>query len=135
MSFSSPKKILVVDDDPVVKKTVQIVLRDHGYEVLLADDGPEAVSIARSQQPDLILLDLSYPPDPMSGPLSDGFEIVEWLRRMPESHTIPVVIISGTDPEKYRDRFFEGEIAAYLQKPLDKKTVLAAIQSALGARS
>ena len=132
MSFSFPKKILVVDDDRVVQKAVQQILQGNGYETLLADDGPEAVSIARGEKPDLILLDLAFPPDPMSGPLSDGFEIVEWLRRMPESQTIPIFIISGTEPAKYKGRFYEGEIAGFYQKPLDKKQLLAGIKLALG---
>ena len=131
MSAPVPKTILVVDDDRVVQKATQDFLQKNGYAVLLADDGSEGVSIARNQRPDLILLDLSFPLDPMSGPLSNGFEIVEWLRKMPESKAIPIIILSGTEPAKYKGRFLEGEIAAFIQKPVDKKTVLAAVRVVL----
>lgn len=131
MSTPVPKKILVIDDDRVVQKATQDFLQKSGYEVLVAEDGSEGASIARNQRPDLILLDLSFPIDPMSGPLSDGFEIVEWLRRMPESKAIPIIILSGTEPAKYKARFREGEIAAFIQKPVDKKEVLATIRVVL----
>jgi DNA-binding response OmpR family regulator len=134
MSAPVPKKILVIDDDRVVQKTTQDFLQKNGYEVLVADDGAEGVSIARNKSPDLILLDLSFPLDPMSGPLSDGFEIVEWLRRMPESKTIPIIILSVTEPAKYKERLLGGEIAAFVQKPLDKKEVLAAIRVVLAGK-
>jgi len=125
MSTPVLKTILLIDDDRVVQKVTQDFLQKNGYQVLLADDGSEGVSLARIQRPDLILLDLSFPLDPMSGPLSDGFEIVDWLRRMPESKTIPIIILSVTEPAKYKGRFGEGEIAAFIQKPVNNKEILA----------
>jgi CheY-like chemotaxis protein len=133
MSVTLPKKILVADDDPVVQKAAQNILIKSGYEVLLAIDGAEAVTAVRHEQPDLILLDLAFPPDPMSGPLSDGFEIVKWLRRFTETATIPIIVISETDPEKYKEQF-EDEIVACFQKPLKKKELLQAIQTVLGPK-
>ncbi|HEU6448423.1 MAG TPA: response regulator [Verrucomicrobiae bacterium] len=132
MSIWLPKKILAVDDNPVILKATQQILQKSGYEVLQATDGPEAVSAARTEKPDLILLDLSFPPDPMSGPLADGFDVIEWLHRMPESKNIPIIIISDTPPSQYKSRFTEGEIAGFYQKPLDKKQMLAAIEAVLG---
>ena len=100
----------------------------------MAVDGAEGVSIARLQKPDLILLDLSFPLEPMSGPLSDGFEIVEWLRRMPESRAVPIIILSVTEPAKYKERFGEGEIAAYIKKPANYKDMLALIRVVLAVK-
>ena len=134
MSAPVLKTILLIDDDRVVQKVTQDFLQKNGYQVLLADDGSEGVSLARIQRPDLILLDLSFPLDPMSGPLSDGFEIVDWLRRMPESKTIPIIILSVTEPAKYKARFEEGAIAEFIQKPVDKKDVLAIIRVVLAGK-
>jgi len=57
-----PKKILVVDDNEIVIKTISLKLQGAGYQVLTAMDGSTAVSTARKEAPDLILLDLSFPP-------------------------------------------------------------------------
>src|SRR5512137_1895069 len=62
-SNMKPKKILIVDDSVVVLKTISQKLTAHGYEAITAEDGGSAVSVVRQQKPDLILLDLWYPPD------------------------------------------------------------------------
>ena len=80
------------------------------------------------------MLDLSLLIDPMSGPLSNGFEIAAWLRDKPESRAIPIVIMSVTEPSEYRARFKEGEIAAFIQKPLDKKEMLRLIRVVLAVK-
>lgn len=125
------KKVLVVDDDLVIRKTFQQMLSGD-YEVLLAEDGAEAVTATRQQNPEIILLDLNFLPDPMSGPFSDGFDIVRWLHQELHIKSIPVIIVSDMDPAKYRDRFEEGEIAGFYQKPLRKKELIAAIEAVLG---
>lgn len=125
------KKVLVVDDNAVIRETFRKLLSPY-YEVLLAEDGSEAASAARQQKPDLILLDLSFPPEPSSGPLADGFDVVKWIRQILKITTIPIVIISDTAPDKYKDRFDEGEIAAFYKKPLKKNELLAAVRSAMG---
>ena len=134
MSAPITQTILVIDDDRVIQKTTHDFLTKNGYRVLLADDGPEGVGLARTHKPDLILLDLSLLIDPMSGPLSNGFEIAAWLRDKPESRAIPIVIMSVTEPSEYRARFKEGEIAAFIQKPLDKKEMLRLIRVVLAVK-
>src|SRR5690242_5558332 len=61
------KRILVVDDNKVILKAMAMKLKSSGYEVLMAEDGSEAVSTARQQKPDLILLDINFPPDVAHG--------------------------------------------------------------------
>ncbi|HKI70408.1 MAG TPA: response regulator, partial [Verrucomicrobiae bacterium] len=95
------KKILVVDDDTVVLKAFTFKLTSKGYDVLTALEGAEAVSVVRRAKPDLILLDVSFPPDVGSGGgvVWDGFKIMDWLRRVDEAATIPIIMITGGDPE------------------------------------
>src|SRR5690349_7763955 len=96
----NPKRILVVDDNLVFVRSLSMKLKSKGYDVLTAMDGGEAVSAARKEKPDLILLDISFPPDVGhgGGVPWDGFLIIEWLHRIDEASTVPIIVISGGDP-------------------------------------
>ena len=128
------KKILVVDDDQIILKTLTIALSCKGYQVLTAIDGPGAVNIVSRDRPDLILLDLNFPPDAanVGGALQDGFFIIEWLRRMGEAGDIPVIIISGDKSAKYRKRVMAAKVVGFFSKPIDHIALLTAIRTALG---
>lgn len=127
-------KILVIDDNPIIQRAIYFTLGDQGYEVLMAGEIYDAISVIREEQPDLILLDLSFPPDVMSigGPLQDGFFFIEWVRRTPEVAKIPIMIISAAEPETYQDRVAAAGINVCFHKPLNKQALVAAIQQALG---
>jgi len=128
------KKILVVDDSPIILKTLTMKLRAEGYEVLTAEDGSKAVSTARRERPDLILLDIIFPPDVAhgGGVPWDGFLIMDWLKRMDEAKDIPVFIITGGDPERYKSRSMAAGAAGFFQKPIDNAKLIEAIQNELG---
>ena len=131
------KIVLVVDDNPIILKTMSIVLKSKGYQVSIALGGPEAIGLTRREKPDLILLDLAFPPDlaNIGGPMRDGFQILEWLRHTPEAEKTPIIIISGTDPAQYKDRAAAAGVVACFHKPLNKDEVLAAVQAALTNQS
>jgi CheY-like chemotaxis protein len=128
------KKILVVDDSPIIRKTFTMKLQSCGYEVLNAEDGSGAVSLARHEKPDLILLDISFPPDVAhgGGVAWDGFLIMNWLSRMEEARGIPIIVISGGDPAKYKERALASGAVSYFQKPVKNDELLSAIRQALG---
>jgi len=127
------KKILVVDDNQVILKTLSFKLKSEGYQVLTADDGSVAISTARNEKPDLILLDILFPPDVShgGGVPWDGFLIMEWLRRGDDGRNVPIIIISGADPAKYKDRSLAAGAVAFFQKPINNEELLAAIRKAL----
>lgn len=129
----TPKKILVVDDNAVILKTMSMKLTAVGYHVLTAEDGAGAVSAARKERPDLILLDISFPPDVGSGGgvAWDGFVIMSWLRRLDDSKNIPIIVISGSDPAKFKNRALAAGAVSYFQKPLNNDELLAAIRDTL----
>src|SRR5712672_2440834 len=114
------KKILVVDDSPVLLKALSMKLTAEGYDVLTAEDGGGAVNLARREKPDLILLDISFPPDVAhgGGVAWDGFLIMNWLRRLDEAKNVPVIFVTGADPSKYRDRALKAGAANFLSKPI-----------------
>jgi CheY-like chemotaxis protein len=128
------KKILVVDDDQVIVKTLSMLLHANGYTVLTATDGPGAASAVERDKPDLILLDLMFPPDAMNigGALQDGFFIIEWLRRMGEAADIPIIIISADNSKKNRQQAQKAGAAGYFTKPIDRLALLASIHTVFG---
>jgi len=132
-SAAPARKILVVDDNQLILKTLSLKLKSEGYQVLTADDGSRAISIARSEKPDLILLDILFPPDVShgGGVPWDGFLIMQWLRRGDDGRNVPVIIISGADPAKYKARSLAEGAVAFLQKPINNDELLAAIRKTL----
>ncbi len=128
------KKILVVDDDQIILKTLSITLISNGYQVFTATDGPGAASIVARERPDLILLDLLFPPDAanVGGALQDGFFIIEWLRRMGEAGDIPIIIISGDKSAKDKKNALATGAVGFFPKPIDRIALLAAIRATLG---
>jgi CheY-like chemotaxis protein len=131
---SGSRKILMVDDNLIIQRTLALALTNKGYQVFAASDISTALSAVRREKPDLILLDLSFPLDSadVGGPMQDGFFVVEWLRRTPEAGKIPIIIISATDPAKYKNQISARGIAACFCKPLNHDELLAAIHTALG---
>jgi CheY-like chemotaxis protein len=129
----SRKKILVVDDSPVIVKTMSLTLNANGYDVLTAEDGATAAGAVRRDKPDLILLDISFPPDVgHGGGISwDGFLILDWVRRLEEAKNIPFIVITGGEPAKYRERALAAGAVAFFQKPVNKDELLATIRQIL----
>jgi two-component system, cell cycle response regulator len=133
---SSSPKILVVDDDVVIQHTVAMALNKAGYQVSIARDISAALSAARREKPDLLLLDISFPLDPANfgGPSQDGLFVMQWLQRTPETKIIPTIIISGSDPLKYKDQVSPSSIVAWFRKPLNHEELLATIKTALAKK-
>jgi len=127
------KKILLVDDSQIELRTLSLKLNANGYSILRAIDGSEAVSIARREKPDLILLDISFPPDIGGGVVWDGFLIMAWLRRIDEVKHIPVIFISGQDAAKSKSKALAAGALHYFQKPVNYEALLAAIQKQLAS--
>lgn len=127
------KKILVVDDNRVILKTLSMKLTANGYDVVTAEDGTGAVSAVRKEKPDLILLDLSFPTvaAPGSGVEWDGYLIMSWLRRLEEAKDIPIVVITGGDPAKTKDRALAAGAAGFFHKPFDNNELLTVIRQTL----
>ncbi|MCX8091102.1 MAG: response regulator [Verrucomicrobiae bacterium] len=127
------KTILIVDDDPVITKTTSVKLKSHGYDVMEARDASETLAAIRKTRPHLILLDLSFPPDVAHGTVGwNGFQIMTWLQRLEQARDIPIVIISGSDPAKYKDRCLAAGASAYFHKPIAHEELLKTIDQILG---
>ena len=131
MSAAPVKTILVVDDNEIVIKTITLKLQGAGYRVVTAMDGSEAVSVTRREAPDLILLDISFPPN-LGGVEWDGFRIMEWFHRLDTAKRIPIIIITGSEDPKSKERATQSGAVAYFQKPLEHDYLLKVIRATLG---
>jgi CheY-like chemotaxis protein len=129
---SGTHRILVVDDDAVVRKTTETKLRAEGYDVITAEDGPSALAATRTQRPDLILLDLEFPPDPTM--TWDGFRVMEWLQRA-EPRPIPVILFTGCQDKDLPERAALAGATGFFQKPLLFGPLFALIQWQLNGNS
>ena len=121
----SEKKILIVDDDRDTLLGMAIRLKASGYQVVSASDAVTAISVARKELPDVILLDLGLPG-------GDGFVVMDRLRNLIPTATIPVIVISARDPHGNQERAQKAGALAFFQKPADNDLLLAAIRKALG---
>jgi CheY-like chemotaxis protein len=127
-------KILVADDNVVVLKALSIKLKSAGYEVRTAMDGSTAVSCVRRDRPDLIILDINFPPDVAhGGGISwDGFLILDWLRRIDEVRDTPIIFITSAEPVKFRQKALAAGAVAFFQKPIDQEELLSVIRHTVG---
>ena len=125
------KKILVVDDNAVVIKTICLKLQGAGFRVVTAMDGTEAVAAVRKENPDLILLDLTFPAEVIGVPW-DGFRIMEWFGRLEKR--IPIVVITGNEDPKPRERATNAGAVAFFQKPIEHDDLLKIIRATLGEK-
>jgi CheY-like chemotaxis protein len=128
---SKAKKILIVDDNEVVIKTITLKLQGAGYHVIGAMDGADAVAAARRETPDLILLDISFPPD-VGSVEWDGFRIMEWFHRLETAKKIPIIIITGSEDPKAKERATTAGAVAYFQKPLEHDFLLKVVRATIG---
>jgi two-component system cell cycle response regulator len=128
------KKILVVDDSLVILKVLEFKLKSAGYSVLTAPDGAAAIGLARQEKPDLIVLDISFPPDVAhgGGVRWDGFSIMAWMKRSEETARTPVIVITASDPAKVKEKVLAAGAAGFFHKPINHDELLAAIRAALG---
>jgi len=93
------KKILVVDDNPVLLRALALALGARGYEVFTAVDASEAFGFARLEKLNLILLDIFFPADvTQNGMTWDAFRIINWMQRVGVAEGVPIIVMSGAEP-------------------------------------
>jgi len=114
-------KILVVEDERVIVNFLSAILRGNGYHVLRTATGAEALSMAASHLPDLVLLDLGLPD-------MDGMEV---LRRLREWTDIPVIVVSARQSEREKVASLDGGANDYITKPFGNSELLARIRASM----
>ena len=117
-------KILIIEDDHDIRRGLNVRLRASDYETAFASDAVMALSIAKKEAPDLILLDLGLPG-------GDGFLVLERMKNIASLACTPVIVVSARDPKTNEKRALDAGAEAFFQKPVDNNDLLVAIQRAL----
>lgn len=118
-------KILIIEDDPNLRRGMNLRLRANGYETALAEDGVTAVFVARAERPDLALVDIGLPG-------GDGFSVMRRLQSLASTAGMPMIVITGRDPLTAWPNAEALGAMTLLQKPVDTVKLLATIAEALG---
>jgi CheY-like chemotaxis protein len=116
--------VLVAEDDSDSREMMKILLCSKGYSVIEAADGLQAVEVALTKLPDLILLDLELP-------ALDGLRVTRNLRQHPKLKAVPIVVISGYDPNGHRQAALDAGCNDYLLKPIDFERLEEILHSSL----
>jgi DNA-binding response OmpR family regulator len=118
-------RILVVDDEPHIRRVLHAMLGKEGFDVVLAADGTQALKKIASTQIDLVILDLIMP-----GP--NGLEILAKIRTDPRRADLPVIILTAKGQDTDREAAMAGGANDFLTKPFSPKKLVARIREILG---
>lgn len=117
-------KILLIEDDKDTVRAMAVRFKAKGYQLVVANDAICAISTARKEKPDLIVLDLGLP-------AGDGFTVLQRLKANYELMLVPVIVVSARDPLVNEQRALEAGAERFIQKPFDNDEFFAAVQKAL----
>src|SRR5437016_3179288 len=118
--------ILIAEDSADSREMMQVLLETRGYRVIAANDGMHAVEVALSSRPDLVLLDLELPK-------LDGLSVTRNLRVDPKFKDVPIIILSGHDPSRFRQDALDAGCDDYLLKPIDFDLLHELLDRMIGA--
>ncbi len=122
VSAAGPTRVLVIDDSNTIRRSAEIFLKQGGHEVVLAEDGFDALSKLGDFHPDLVFCDILMP-------RLDGYQTCAIIKRNPHFSGVPVIMLSSKDGlfDKARGRMVGSE--EYLTKPFTKEQLLRAVES------
>ena len=116
------RKVLLVDDEPSIVKMVAKRLEVAGFEVVVAMDGEEGLEKAKTQGPDVIILDLMLPK-------LNGYEVCAALKKDPQHQKIPVIMLSARVQERDEKAGLECGADAYMRKPFNSQELVGQINA------
>ena len=125
--MSGPATVLVVEDNPLNRKLVRDVLGHAGFRVLESEDAEQGIALARSEQPDLILMDVQLPG-------IDGVQALGRLQADAATAAIPVVALTAFAMKDDRERFLSAGFHGYLEKPISVTALPGQVEALIAGR-
>jgi two-component system KDP operon response regulator KdpE len=119
---AAPVRVLVIDDEPPIRKLLRVGLSAHGYQIMEASSGKMALELLGAQPPDLIILDLGLPD-------MRGHELLRTMRVRNDS--VPIVVLSSRDDEAGKVQALDAGADDYVTKPFGMDELLARMRAAL----
>jgi len=120
-------KILIVDDKPEVRELVSVTLEMGDYEILMAENGVDALALARSELPDLMLLDIQMPGD------LDGLDVCRTLKNEAETSRICIIMLTAKGQEQDKQQGLEAGANEYFIKPFSPLELINKVEEVIGA--
>ncbi len=120
-----PKTVLVVEDNELNMKLFHDLLEANGYNIVQTRSGLEAIGLARTHRPDLILMDIQLPE-------VSGLEVTKWIKEDDDLRTIPVIAITAFAMKGDEERIRQGGCEAYLSKPISVTKFIETVKTYLG---
>lgn len=122
-----PKRVLIVDDSPIIRNVIKLYLPSDSYEIVEAADADRALRVIRLMPVDLVIADVNMPG-------TDGLTFVRKLREdpMPSLRSLPVILMTGDDSGDIRERAAAAGANAFARKPVSSASLLEAVGKLIG---
>lgn len=111
------KKILIVDDEPNILMSLEFLMKKSGYEVYIARDGAEALTMIDAEHPDIIILDIMMPN-------VDGYEVCQSVKNDPELYHIKIIFLSAKSKEEDIQKGYDIGADLYITKPFSTRELI-----------
>jgi two-component system cell cycle response regulator DivK len=121
------KKVLIVEDNELNMKLFNDLLEAHGYATVQTRNGMEALDLARTHRPDLILMDIQLPE-------VSGLQVTQWIKEDPTLRHIPVIAITAFAMKGDEEKIRQGGCEAYLSKPISVVKFLETVRNFIGGQ-
>src|SRR2546423_5527046 len=115
------KKVLIVEDNELNMKLFNDLLEAHGYFTLQTKDGVEALRMARTHRPDLILMDIQLPE-------VSGLEVTKWLKEDEDLRSIPIIAVTAFAMKGDEQKIRDGGCEAYIAKPISVASFMSTVE-------
>ncbi len=119
------KKILIVDDQLEVRELVEVTLRSDDYQILQAESGEKAIELAKSEKPDLIIMDVMMPGG------MDGLEATRTIKNDPETENCTIVMLTAKGQDSDREKGAAAGAADYFTKPFSPLELIRKVEEVL----